>query len=225
MPLNERCPANWDRDREESRPRKIHRHNFEFLDHDAHQLIVKWFDRAEDALDEDKEGYPFESFIYAWIAVNGWAACCTGTDTDAAQVTAMAADTFLQKKFNDLLKDTVYRRWAAKFHDQWPIFKAAELRRPPRLHPLYNSGRRAVVDYYLGARPETKRAPRCYERHKREGKDCPLDWEHTVWAIYLVRCNLFHGEKSAHSEGDRAIVTAAANTLVPFFNRVIKENR
>jgi hypothetical protein len=81
------------------------------------------------------------------------------------------------------------------------------------------------VEHYLAVRPETTRAPRCYERHKREGKRCPLDWEHTVAAIYQVRCNLFHGEKAAHSEEDKAIVMAAVNTLVPVLKRLLKRPR
>ena len=35
-------------------------------------------------------------------------------------------------------------------------------------------------------------------------------------AYLKVRCNLFHGQKSAHSEMDRLIVSAAFLTLVHF---------
>jgi hypothetical protein len=50
------------------------------------------------------------------------------------------------------------------------------------------------------------------------GEQCPIDWPHTITGIYKVRCNLFHGQKAAHSEMDRHIVAAAFRTLV-FFMR------
>lgn len=43
-----------------------------------------------------------------------------------------------------------------------------------------------------------------------------LDWPHTLAAIYQVRCNLFHGEKSRNSDNDQAIVFAAYRVLVGF---------
>jgi hypothetical protein len=51
----------------------------------------------------------------------------------------------------------------------------------------------------------------------REGHEpCPPDLAHTLAVTYRVRCNPFHGEKSVDPARDRGIVTAAANTLVPF---------
>jgi hypothetical protein len=44
----------------------------------------------------------------------------------------------------------------------------------------------------------------------------PLDWAHTVKAIYRVRCNLFHGEKARTSEDDERIVLAARDVLAVF---------
>jgi hypothetical protein len=49
------------------------------------------------------------------------------------------------------------------------------------------------------------------------GEDVSLDWPQTLAAIYPVRCNLFHGEKSAHLEMDREIVCTALVVLMMFF--------
>ena len=45
----------------------------------------------------------------------------------------------------------------------------------------------------------------------------PLDWPHTLAALYRVRCNLFHGEKGRHSEMDQRIVASGFRTLIQFF--------
>jgi len=58
--------------------------------------------------------------------------------------------------------------------------------------------------------------PRCWKRHVDDGEAVPLDWPHVLKAIYKVRCNLFHGQKSAHSEMDKEIVSAAFLTLAHF---------
>ena len=41
----------------------------------------------------------------------------------------------------------------------------------------------------------------------------PLDWAHTLHAIYMVRCSLFHGGKSFRSGGDATFVELAAVLL------------
>jgi hypothetical protein len=193
--------------------RSINRDSFTDLaaDDDARRLIMNWFDRANGLTDQ--QGDPFESFIYAWIAFNGWAALCSREDQDRAQLKAIESDGSLQSGFKALLReDSNFQRWADEFHDQWPIFKAAQIR-SKRVRQV-SPDRRKCLDHYRAAGID--RAPDCYyERHVDAGKPCPLDWAHTLEAIYRVRCNLFHGEKSAGSEEDKAIVRAANNTLVP----------
>ena len=66
---------------------------------------------------------------------------------------------------------------------------------------------RAYVD--AGAR---EFAPPCYFEHEQ----VPLDWGHTLAALYRVRCNLFHDEKARSSENDQLVVGAAYDTLLAF---------
>jgi hypothetical protein len=72
-----------------------------------------------------------------------------------------------------------------------------------------------VVKRYLDA-GVTAYAPQCWKRHHDAKVPVPLDWPHTLAALYRVRCNLFHGEKAAHSEMDQRIVADALRTLVSF---------
>jgi hypothetical protein len=60
--------------------------------------------------------------------------------------------------------------------------------------------------------------PACWKRHMDEGGSIPMDWPHTLAALYRVRCNLFHGEKAPYSEIDRTIVRAALRVLVYFLH-------
>ena len=81
-------------------------------------IILQWFGRANDEL-AGHSGDPFESFIYAWISFNGWAACCVDppTDQDRALVGAMASDPFLHSEFEALLQgDPEFHQWANKFY-------------------------------------------------------------------------------------------------------------
>jgi len=50
------------------------------------------------------------------------------------------------------------------------------------------------------------------------GESVPIDWPHTLAAVYQVRCNLFHGHKAAHSEMEPAIVFRRVSHTSHFFD-------
>lgn len=77
------------------------------------------------------------------------------------------------------------------------------------------ASRAETVDYYL-RNGVNKYEPRCFVRHREAGERIPLDWPHSLAALYRVRSNLFHGEKAVHSEEDRDIVGAAFDLLSTF---------
>jgi len=66
-----------------------------------------------------------------------------------------------------------------------------------------------------------RRRPPCSRVHLEHREAIPLDWPHTLQAVYQVRCNLFHGEKGANSESDREIVTAALRAMLPFLSETL----
>jgi hypothetical protein len=64
-------------------------HRFHILHPDGRRLIVHWFTLAHEQLKCDAAD-SFEPFIYVWIALNGWAACCTDLDQDRQLVEALS---------------------------------------------------------------------------------------------------------------------------------------
>lgn len=192
---------------------KIQLNRFEYLNPESRRLVCGWFERAYAAKDVENEC--FEAFIFSWFAVNGWAACVTGKDRDSDYVNALQRSDELAARFKDLLSsNSEFSETAIKFHSSWPIFKAQILRRGGLTAP--SNDRSAVVQYYL-KKGVSEYEPGCWQSHLEAGESVPLDWPHTLAAIYRVRCNLFHGEKSAHSEMDQAIVRSAYLTLIGFF--------
>jgi hypothetical protein len=186
----------------------------------VHHLINGWFRRAWE--NRDCHGAEcFEAFIYAWFAFNGWAVCVTDLDEDYKYIDALKRDPTLCQKFSDLaaLPDSPFGQSAAQFAELWPIFDVKSLR---RLHipPLYTRIRSSVIEHYLAA-GATNFEPKCWKRHKDAGESIPVDWPHTLAALYKVRCNLFHGQKSADSETDQQIVSLAFRTLTYFYNEVL----
>ena len=154
--------------------------------------------------------------VAAVFRINAWAACVTGIDSDAGYISQLSRDSELQKRFAKLLVDVpTFSDTATRFHRMWPIFKAQSIRRAG-IRADQGLSRSEVVDYYLRL-GLTEYAPTCTKDHMAAGEPVPMDWPHTLQAVYRVRCNLFHGEKSAHSEMDRRKVKIAFETLILFF--------
>lgn len=198
-------PATW-----------IHLTKFHALHPDRQSLVRGWFEKAHAAMTADDEC--FEAFIFAWFAVNGWAACVTGKDRDSDYIRALQRSTELAEKFQILLAgNPQFQSAASNFQRFWPIFKAQDIRRAGHHSPTA-ADRPAVVQHYFDCDLRVFE-PQCWKSHRDTGEDVPLDWPHTLATIYRVRCNLFHGEKSAHSEMDREIVRTALVVLVSFFRQ------
>lgn len=187
---------------------------FSVLHAEGQRLVKGWFDRAYELKGDDNES--FEGFIFAWFAVNGWAACVTTKDRDSEYIGLLGRSLDLREKFIILLaNDSDFSRAAKEFHAFWPIFKAQDIRRAGH-HGLNIHNRKEIIDYYF-KNGISSYAPDCWQFHQSAGEEIPLDWPHTLQAIYRVRNNLFHGEKSAHSEMDKLIVKLAFQTLIGFF--------
>src|SRR5262245_57209145 len=184
-----------------SRPMKHDFGRYDVLHPEGRRLISGWFERAWQAR-ECKDEDSFEPFIFTWFAVNGWAACVTGVDQDQKYLKALMSDQTMCQDFARLFSDSgaPFRSYAADFAWLWPIFEVKDLRQR-RINGIQSGGRDTIVRSYL-AEGAGKYQPQCWKRHRDAGEQVPLDWPHTLAAIYRVRCNLFHGEKAAHSEMD-----------------------
>lgn len=183
---------------------------------EGRDLITGWFNRAWDARDSNDEDC-FEAFIFAWFSVNGWAACVTGCDRDANYLCALMRDQSIYQEFDRLVSipESEVAIYATQFSKLWPIFEVKELRRRSIIRH-HHGDRDDIVSSYL-ANGATKFEPQCWKKHKDAGQSIPVDWPHTLAAVYRVRCNLFHGEKAAHSEIDQQVVSSAFKVLVHFF--------
>ncbi len=192
-------------------------HRFKELHGDGRRLVIHWFNRAYQQRSVDPSE-SFEPFIFAWIAFNGWASCCTEMEYDRDLVEALSASPELVRQFGVMLEEpSCLRTTAERFRSYWPVFRVQELKRLRA--PMYlKRDRQATVADYL-ARGAKRFAPACFQRHTEAGEEIPLDWPHILRAIYQVRCNLFHGDKVPHSEIDRVLVHSAFQILVHFLSR------
>ena len=192
-------------------------HRYRNLHIEGKYLIEQWLQRA---IDEEKsnDGSPFEAFIFLWFSFNGFAACVTGEDRDAEMIRRMGNYPDLRQRFSRLLEaDEDFRTGAAQFAELWPIFKAQDVRARGLAYSGLHS-RPELIDHYLSA-PHVHHQPECFEYHREQGEHVPLDWPHTLNAVYRIRCNLFHGEKSPTSEMDVRIVAAAFRVFSNFLVR------
>jgi anti-anti-sigma factor len=182
--------------------------------------INSWFERALASKDASPEEI-VKPFLYAWIALNGWAVRITGLDKNKDWLDALMLSCPINERFAELTTDrnSDMARHVRAFHECWPIFKAQDI--PGKLEADAPPGtpRREIVQKYLTAQL-THFAPPCWCRHTRNGGgECPADWPHTLSALYRVRYNLFHGGKQGHSEMDRSLVSRAFQVLIHFLSQ------
>jgi len=195
-----------------AQPLQLESHRW--LHPDGRRLITTWFERAWN--ERLNAHATFEAFVFAWMSVNAWAACVTGEDQDREYMRRLKRDEGLRQLFRRVIGEHPdVRRDAEEFVSLLPIFKAQRLRRAG-VYGLEGITRQELVQRYL-EHGITDYEPECAEWHRARGEPTPCDWPHIIAATYRVRCNLFHGEKSAHSEMDRQIVRAALLTLTGFF--------
>ncbi len=194
------------------------------LHREGQRLIEGWFSRAVHASWRCRPEDSFEPFIFGWIGFNGWAACCSGMDRDESWRDALASCPQLVTGFQAMMAaDPEFAASVRRFKAMWPIFKAQQL----QAGGINTDGRNRdeLVRQYLAQ--GLRRAPVCFQHHinRRPPEEVPADWPHTLMALYQVRCNLFHGQKSAHSEMDSEIVYSALQVLVQFLLPYIGRER
>lgn len=188
---------------------------FQTLHKDGRELISRWIERAE----QTRSREPFEAFIYAWIGLNGWATCTCAEERDRVLLQMMELDDRLTRNFAHLLEDSEVREAAQSFSSLWPIFRVSDLPEEVRRTRPEKRDRAAVTNHYQSKCPGAARAPDCHMTHTSA---IDPDWAHTLEALYRVRCNLFHGQKSGGGNEDRTILQAAVGVLLPVAVSVLK---
>jgi hypothetical protein len=186
----------------------IRSHRFAELHAEGRKLVQSWAQRAVDQADcSDRDA--FEPFIFGWIALNGWACCVTGVDRDSDYLDALLLDADLDRKFKELLATDLMAA-TRDFQSSWPIFSSKDIG-----YNVESGGtREQLIERYKNITPPPSHRPACSFIHRDRGEEVPIDWPHTLSAIYQVRCNLFHGYKGMYSENDVLIVSGAFRVLV-----------
>lgn len=196
--------------------RNINLNHYSQLHSEGRQLISGWFQRALRELDCSPEA-SFEPFIFTWFAFNGWAACVTDEDIDRQIINKLAASSTINNDFVQAVQSNlILRKSAIRFSDLLPIFDVREIRRSG-IRTNARNNRQERVNFYFdqGFRSFS---PNCWQQHLNSGEPLPIDWGHLLNGLYQVRCNLFHGLKSAHSEMDQTIVHSAYLLLAHFLH-------
>jgi hypothetical protein len=195
----------------------VDQERYRLLSPAGRNLIFHWFEQARRMKDHQGTAC-FEAFFCTWLAFNGWAACVTDEDQDAEYIDALKRDIQLCQNFTAFIQDETSPLAIAsvEFANFWPIFDVRDLRR--RNLRASGANREDTIQYYLehGARSF---APKCGKKHRDAGQPLPIDWPHTLSALYQVRCNFFHGGKMLDSEEDQRIIVAANKTLLSFLEQ------
>lgn len=124
----------------------------------------------------------------------------------------------MNEDFDHLLRDanSQLNSNATIFSQLLPIFDVKTLRQRVPFVPYELGLDRSAHVRYCIEHGADRFQPQCWARHIESGEPLPVDWLHLLKPIYKIRCDLFHGQKSPHSEMERRIVSAAFLTLAHF---------
>jgi hypothetical protein len=174
--------------------------------HPAGQETVSRF--LEDARRTDN---PITRFSYVWMSFNAWLNCVSGEVQDAKMIKAASTDPRMNDLFSEVREeDGEFRERINEFAEWWPIFSVQDVRRYGGPNAPYEFQRRD--DFYNAHRADRRL------RRRPDGwvSGRTPRWPDLLAACYQVRCNLFHGDKSIHNQGDREIIKGAERCLSGF---------
>ncbi|PKN67572.1 MAG: hypothetical protein CVU57_02395 [Deltaproteobacteria bacterium HGW-Deltaproteobacteria-15] len=186
-----------------------------------------------EAANREQDRNPFMAILSLWIPFNSWLTQVVNRSGlgkpylpfgDYHLVESACRDRMLNARFDSLLKNGEFHTIAHEFRSLWPIFEPATLNfcgiplwqswNQPQDRNDYRRECFAKID---GAKTITDHsrifAPKCFRLHGGEPDDVPLDWSHTLSAIYKVRCNLFHGKKSFAFSGHKKLANLSFRIL------------
>lgn len=154
---------------------------------------------------------PFLPFMNSWMAFNGWMESVTDGGSDAAMITALAENRRMNDGYGELIdRNSAFRKRALAFADMWPVLNVRDVRKKLGYDAFWRMDRDALFE--ACRREDVKMQPVGWT-----AGDLPT-WPQLLRTIYLIRCNLFHGAKSAQNRGDRDLVRQA-NWLLRSFIR------
>lgn len=175
---------------------------FEALRPEARGVVFNLLEQSQDAR------RPFERFMFLWMSFNGWMNCVTNGDFEARMIEELASDLALAAAFERIVLGGDNAGIIHEFAEWWPIFDVKSIRKVVGIDGLYQHQYRDEFLEAHSANPKVKRKPERWVAGHRPR------WEDLVWAIYQVRCNLFHGDKASSNPGDVEIVRLAHGAML-----------
>lgn len=181
-------------------------------------MVCSLWQRSQSYRQPGDRGNSFEPFVYTWIAFNAWAECVTDEERDSEWIRILSSNEHLARQFNACVsKEAGMREALNQFVAFWPVPKVQDWRRnrPYEVVPFVPSERARFFSSNSIAM-----APECWLDHHERDEMPPSDWLHFLYAVYRVRCNLFHGEKNPFESTDQQIVRSAFLVLAYFLERL-----
>ena len=180
--------------------------NFRLLDPETADLARELVDASE------HQRSSFSSFVNVWLAFNGWMECVTEAETDAAMIATLADHEKVVNAYDSLLRDdSEFRASVMAFAEMLPVLNVRDVRRKLGRDAFRRLDRPELVD----------EAFRAAVKHQPVGwtKGAIPTWPQILRTIYTVRCNLFHGSKSAENYRDHQLVVSCDRILRRFIDR------
>jgi len=138
------------------------------------------------------EGDQFASFVFIWFCFNAWLEHITNSDTDAG-----------------MIKELAEREQSARgLTEIYDLAIADDILLQRSIRDLINKSQEESIKDVRGKKNSISIAD----------ED---DFKNIVWAIYRIRCNLFHGGKEADDLRDQVLVKDAAMILRQWIGRLI----
>lgn len=139
----------------------------------------------------------FSKFVFLWFCFNAWVDYKTKRETDAEMLKELADKS---PAVTDMLN-----AYNVAFNSGTGVFKNS-------LKTLALMSQQKPIEDTKG-----RRKPICIKDEN--------DFSNIVWAVYRIRCNLFHGGKQANDPRDLKLVTAAQRVLDKWLGNLIVQWR
>jgi len=152
-----------------------------------------------------RQSSSFSSFFNVWGAFNGWMDSVTEEYSDAAMINALAENRRATEAYELLLGEHRFRRRLNAFVALWPVLNVRDVRRKLGRDAFWELDREDLIA--ACQREGVKHQPENWQN------DQIPTWSQLLRAIYLVRCNLFHGMKSPQAPRDRDLVLHSERIL------------
>lgn len=175
-----------------------------YLNPQKRRLISLFYEKGADPNTDQ-----FEAFAYLWMAFNAFGSVATAYDSDWRIIQTMSQDDRMNRTFQQLLAtDRAFEGDVQRFSALWPIYSERDaFRAYRRLTGKHIPDEEAMLE--LCRQGMVPRNPPTGD----------LTWANVLRAIYVVRCNLFHGGKTPLNLRDVDLVDASRIILL----RMIEE--